>query len=132
MNGYKPPYKFHLMKSTLQERLVEARVSSGLTQQTICKLVGITQPTLSDLEKGKSKSSAKLPELAFILGVDAYWLATGKGRRTPKEEFDPLEREFISLIRQLDDSGKRRLLAQIQVIVDFDGKADPAHSKPLQ
>ncbi len=64
--------------NTLAERLRQTRKQAGLTQGELCKRVGITQPTYSDLETGKQISTSYLPQIADLLGVDALWLATGR------------------------------------------------------
>jgi|GEM_PF-322269 len=71
-----------LMTTELRERLKAARKDAKLTQKEIVTRVGITQPAYSELETGKSASSGYLPQIARILGVDAHWLATGKGAKT--------------------------------------------------
>jgi len=70
-----------LMTTELRERLKAARKDAKLTQKEIVTRVGITQPAYSELETGKSASSGYLPQIARILGVDAHWLATGKGAK---------------------------------------------------
>lgn len=56
-----------------------ARRYAGLTQKQLADAVGIRQPTLSDLEKGDSRSSAYLVQIARACKVNADWLATGRG-----------------------------------------------------
>ena len=64
---------------TLQKRLREARKKAGLSQSQVAKKIGISQPTYSELESGKSKSTTFLPQLAVLYNVSAIWLAEGKG-----------------------------------------------------
>lgn len=66
---------------TLRERLISAREESGLSQTELGKKIGAGQSLISNLENGENQSSTKIPEIAHELGVDAYWLATGKGNR---------------------------------------------------
>lgn len=65
----------------LKNRLSWARLrfKPRLTQGAIAEAVGIKQATYSELETGKSSSTAYLPQLAKVLNVDAHWLATGEG-----------------------------------------------------
>ncbi|WP_111894194.1 XRE family transcriptional regulator [Acinetobacter sp. MB5] len=62
----------------LKDRLKLARKNAKKTQKEVAEHVGITQPTLSQLEIGLLNSSTFLPAIANFLGVDAYWLQTGK------------------------------------------------------
>lgn len=64
--------------SDLAIRLKEARTKAGKSQYEVAEAVGIKQPTYQALESGKSLKSAFLPLIAKYLGVDAYWLTTGK------------------------------------------------------
>ncbi|WP_293937628.1 helix-turn-helix domain-containing protein [Iodobacter sp.] len=64
-------------------RIIQAREALGWQQKTLARMLEdkniMTQQTLSDLEKGKNSSSRKTFELATMLGVNPYWLATGEG-----------------------------------------------------
>lgn len=61
------------------DRVRRARKHAKLTQDKLGKAVGLKQATISDLEKGDSRSSAYLAQIAHVCGVDPYWLATGHG-----------------------------------------------------
>lgn len=63
--------------TTLGQRLKESRLKAELNQAQVAEAVGIKQPTYQALETGKTKKSSFLAEIATVLGVDAYWLATG-------------------------------------------------------
>ncbi len=63
----------------LKDRLKLARKSAKKSQKEVAEKVGITQPTLSQLENGIITSSTYLPDIARLLDVDLYWLQTGKG-----------------------------------------------------
>ncbi len=66
----------------LQDRLKTARKAKKLTQTEVADKVGITQASYSGLERGTSRSTSKLVELANLFDVNATWLATGKGEMT--------------------------------------------------
>lgn len=64
----------------LKDRLKKARKYAGLTQKEIeSKIEGLKQSSYSELERGESKGSTKLVELATIFQVNPIWLATGDG-----------------------------------------------------
>lgn len=80
--------------STLGQRLKESRLKAGLTQKQVAEAAGMKQPSYQYLEKSDTngnKSSSYLPEIARILNVDFYWLATGEG--TP--EIDPKLKQIL-------------------------------------
>lgn len=70
---------------TLAERLRHERERLGWSQPELARRSGVKQSFIGALEARNQESSAWLPELAHALGVDTYWLKTGKGRRVAKE-----------------------------------------------
>lgn len=69
----------------LKDRLKLARKNAKKSQQAVADAIGVTQSAYSQLETGRVDSSSFLPAIAKFLGVDAYWLQTGK----ESEKFDP-------------------------------------------
>ncbi|SDO71622.1 Phage repressor protein C, contains Cro/C1-type HTH and peptisase s24 domains [Halomonas shengliensis] len=65
---------------SIGERVRRARKHAKLTQTELGKAVGLKQATISDLEKGDSRSSAYLVQIAHACKVDPHWLATGEGQ----------------------------------------------------
>lgn len=64
----------------LRERLKKARKHAGITQTAVSeKIEGLSQASYSELERGESKSTSKIIELASLFGVNPVWLGTGKG-----------------------------------------------------
>lgn len=64
---------------TLAERLTWARNRKKLSQQKLADLAGVSQSAIGNLESGIRFASLKMPTIASVLGVDALWLAEGKG-----------------------------------------------------
>lgn len=64
----------------LQDRLKQARTQAGLTQAELAKKVGISQPTYSELESGRSDGTKYILRIAAELDVNPFWLAEGKGQ----------------------------------------------------
>lgn len=62
-----------------KDRLKAARKHAQLNQAELAKASGLTQTSISDLERGKSKGTAFVAQLALACGVDTMWLAEGKG-----------------------------------------------------
>ncbi|MCV5538856.1 helix-turn-helix transcriptional regulator, partial [Escherichia coli] len=67
------------MKTTLSERLKEARLARGLTQKALGDLVGVSQAAIQKIETGKANQTTKIVEIANALGVRAEWLSSGVG-----------------------------------------------------
>lgn len=67
------------MKSTLSERIKQARKHANLTQKELADKVGISQTAVHKIECGRSGSSRKTVAIALTCGVDPIWLDTGRG-----------------------------------------------------
>lgn len=65
----------------LKDRIKQARKYARLTQKELSEKIGITQPSLSELETGKSLSTSYIASIARICGVDPFWLETGHGKK---------------------------------------------------
>lgn len=78
LQAYKVAYRFAPM-STLKDRIKQARAFGGLTQKDLAKLVGVSQPVISQLERGDNLQSVHLLKIAEVCGVDPIWLSSGQG-----------------------------------------------------
>lgn len=67
------------------KRVKEARKGAGLSQVELAKKIGVTQPTISELERGESYSSSHLITIASTCGVDPNWLLTGINSKAETE-----------------------------------------------
>ncbi|MEF0146514.1 XRE family transcriptional regulator [Pseudomonas guariconensis] len=63
----------------LKNRLKHARRLKGLTQTELAERAGIAQASISEIERGLSRTSGHLVKIAQICGVDPLWLAEGVG-----------------------------------------------------
>jgi phage repressor protein C with HTH and peptisase S24 domain len=90
-----------------KDRLKMARQHGQLTQTELAKAVGISQTSITDLERGKSQSTSYVAEIAKACSVDPLWLATGKGQMTSMVEVKhysgPTEAEMDGPIEVWDD-----------------------------
>ena len=62
-----------------KDRLRAAREKANLTQAQLAEMAGMTQTTISDLERGKSSGTSFSARIANICGVSALWLESGEG-----------------------------------------------------
>lgn len=75
--------------STLAQRLQRARQAVDLTQAQLARATGLSQSTIGMLESGTNRGTAKIAQLARVLGVTPIWLADGVG---PMHASDALPR----------------------------------------
>lgn len=62
------------------ERARWAREHAGLIVADLAKMIGISQPSLTNFENGRSRSNRKLALIAARCGVSHLWLAEGVGQ----------------------------------------------------
>lgn len=109
---------------SIGNRVREARKEAGLTQPELAAKVGIKQPTLSDLETGKSEGTTYIATIAAALKVNALWLQTGNGDKKASNktisftELNGLEAQLVMLYRSLSGSRKDALLLEANRLVN--------------
>lgn len=75
--------------STFGERVRTRRKELKIPQEVLAKKVGISQTTISDIERGRNNGSTETAALASALGVNALWLAEEKGPKLVIDGVDP-------------------------------------------
>lgn len=92
-----------------KERLREARLSAGFTQERLAERIGVAKSTLTGYEKGNSEPDmSKIEKIMAVLKVDANFLFQDEMRRGNCHT-QPLSRDeykHILTYRALDDHGK--------------------------
>lgn len=86
----------------LAHRLKTEREAKGWSQPELSDKSRVKQSFIGALEARNQKSSSWLPELAHALGVDAYWLKTGKGDRAGGRHLSEDEKALLDALPLLD------------------------------
>lgn len=103
--------------TTFADRLKDSRIKSGLTQEGLAKAIGQKkQSVIASLESGQNKSTSYLPEIAKALGVDAYWLKTGKGSPN-STSLKPEEQLILDAFRVFDATDREIWLLMAHKVV---------------
>ncbi|EMQ0913143.1 TPA: XRE family transcriptional regulator [Raoultella ornithinolytica] len=76
------------MKTTLAERLREARKAADMTQKTLGDAVGVSQAAIQKIETGRAAQTTKLLDIAKALRVRPEWLSSGTGAMRDDGEDD--------------------------------------------
>lgn len=92
------------------DRIKEARLASGLTQEQVAEKIGIAKSTLTGYEKGNREPSIPtVKKLMDILNVDANFLYQDEMtdlRQTDDSYYSKSEQEVIKKYRCLDNRGR--------------------------
>ncbi len=77
--------------ATFGDRVAAARRAAGLSQESLCRKLGIKLKTLRSWEDDISEPRAnKLQMLAGVLNVSLVWLLTGDGHGVPDPDMSDL------------------------------------------
>lgn len=105
-------------ESSLAFRITQARVAAGLSQSELARRCEITIQSLSDLERGKSKTTklTTLISLSKVLGYSPEWFALGEGlnslgKNVPETRF---EIEFLNDFRKLTEGEKKIVVRMVR------------------
>ncbi|KVZ79950.1 helix-turn-helix domain-containing protein [Burkholderia ubonensis] len=107
--------------STYGKRLRDARKAARLTQKQLADKVGLKQATISELENDEYDGSAKTPLIADVLGINALWLAEGKGE--PMSTADS-QIGYEAAVKAASDAAR----ALIDAILKADKTGEPAQT----
>jgi transcriptional regulator with XRE-family HTH domain len=108
------------VSDSLKKRISGLRKEKGLSQKELAVLAGVRQPSISDLETGKTTdiSGATLVGIATALGVRAKWLLEGRGPKisSNQEALKPDELEMLEKYRKASPRWRLslRLLADVK------------------
>lgn len=71
------------------KRLKAARSDARLTQGELARRAGLSQTTISDIERERNAGSSDSAVLAYILEVEPLWLSEGRGPRRRDGNVEP-------------------------------------------
>lgn len=143
-------FKHNPDMDTLAKRLKHAREQlCGLSQPELARKSGVKQSFIGALEAENQQSSSWLPELAHALGVEAYWLKTGKGpmRISAAAQStaliaaeagsnyaapDPETDKLLRLIKQIPTAERTALTAMLEIRFDQTNGTTKGKSKNSQ
>lgn len=130
------------IRENIQKNIVRYRKEAKLTQAELAKKIGISSPTLSSWEQGKSIPDIdKLYELSVVLGVDLVTISgftlsepvpelssfQSEAKETDAELSNPLkpdEQQLVTDYRSFNDEGKEKVREYVA-----DLKGNPRYKK---
>lgn len=105
----------------MNERIIQARKSQGLTQDALAKLLKISKSYVSQIESGQKVPSDRLvDDICQVLNVNAEWLKSGGGEMKVADKLseylgtipygdDDFIRDLVESYMELDSTSKEAL-----------------------
>lgn len=129
-----------LRMSALKDRIKLARKHADLTQRQLAEAVGVSQPVISQLEKGENLQSVHLLKIANVCGVDPEWLAEGTGQppglsvREPSAEYQAASSAADIVRSMLASKAAQKLSAEARerILNAAESDAGPAESNVIR
>jgi transcriptional regulator with XRE-family HTH domain len=106
---------------TLAERMKQLRVTRGLTQEQVGKVIGVSKATIMKYEKGEIKNLKRtsVQKLSEFFGVTPQYLLALTDEKEPT--LDAMEEDLVNRFRALTNAQKiivyksvDRLLKQVE------------------
>lgn len=102
--------------TTIGSRIKYLREQQGMTQPALAAVVGISQPSMSNIESGNtvSPSAIHLMAIAAALNANPHWIVYGEGEQSMPSDAD--ESEMLKAFRELDAGRRAAILAAIKAL----------------
>ncbi|HEX8017457.1 MAG TPA: helix-turn-helix transcriptional regulator [Flavobacterium sp.] len=101
-------------REQIAERLKEARVMSGLSQENAAKILQIQRPAISEIESGKRKVSAEeIIQFAKLYKVSTSWLLLKEENESALDEQTKIAARELG---KMDESDRKKLLEILRIL----------------
>lgn len=123
--------------TTYGQRLLTALRWAGKKRRELANALGITEQAVGNIVNGNERTffmANNSAEAAAFLGVDHYWLATGKGEMIPRASDWPFEHVPLAEVRELADNERLQLEGAMRIVLSqlwqsrHPGEAEPYRS----
>lgn len=127
-------YKFET-NNNMAARIRKVREENNLSQAQMARLVGTSQPTLSDIEKGKRPATEPVViAICAKLGVSEEWLRTGERPTSVREDSSrsillPEHAEHVENLKMLLPDERRRIYELVALLTR---EMTPAHRELVE
>lgn len=103
---------------SLNTRIKEARLKSGLTQEQLGTYIGVAKTTVAGYEKNREPDAATIGLIMEALKVDANYLFQDEMKEISDANFSIPELKTIQKYRRLDEHGKHMVDTVMDVELD--------------
>lgn len=104
------------------ERLTQLRKKYGYTQKELADRLNLSQQVVSNIER-----ETTTPDINFLSGVaDLYQISLDDviGRKMTSVTSNNVEQKIMSIIEQMDDTGKELSLSLVNQVAQYQGNKD--------
>lgn len=100
---------------TTSERIKQARINKGLTQEELGKLIGVQRAAINKYESGLvvNLKRTTIAALAKALDVKPSWLLCVDD--DPESAISPAKQELLDLVDDLTDEQAKKVMEIIQI-----------------
>lgn len=100
-------------REEIAERLKQARVSAGLSQENAAKILDMQRPAISEIESGKRKVSAEeIIRFSKIYKVSTSWLLLKEEETEINEQMKIAARE----LSKMSEANRKKLLDILKIL----------------
>lgn len=119
--------------SEMGKRVRALRKARGLTQVQLAALLRVSQPGISDIERGDTHAvtGETLTALARALQTNPDWIITGKGSPAPAVSTGIEEGELLAIFRDLRPEQQEALMVVARSMSDQSGQP-PTAANPFR
>ena len=101
-------------REQIAERLKEARIMSGLSQENAAKILNIQRPAISEIESGRRKVSAEeIISFSKLYRVSTTWLLLKEEIDT---EMDEQTKVAARELGKMSETDRKKLLELLRII----------------
>lgn len=103
---------------SLNQRIKEARLKMGFTQEQLGSCIGVAKTTVAGYEKNREPDAATIGLIMDALKVDANYLFQDEMKELSTDDFSIPEIKMVKKYRDLDDFGKE----VVDSVIDIEQK----------
>ena len=107
---------------SIQQRLTEVLAETGKTQTEVARHAKIGRGAISAIVRGRTKNPQPdhLFAIADALGVEARWLATGRGPKHKESGLSREQREWLQMYEHLPPDKRQAARAILDPAGEYD------------
>lgn len=112
----------------MHERIRQRRNELNMKQVDLATKAGITQTTISTIEKGKNDTTCSIiAKIAAALNVSTDYLILGIANKPPEREFSKQQQELLEIMQHMTEPEQIELLGAVKMYLST---RNPENEKP--